>query len=80
LLRQYWKAYRPSHWLFPGDEPNRHINPVTIYRICQQAGREAKLAKPVSPHSLRHYAASQTKPIVFIVTVSTSQLRTIRSA
>jgi integrase/recombinase XerD len=58
LLRQYWKAYRPSHWLFPGDDPNRHINPVTIYRICQQAGRDAKLSKPVSPHSLRHAFAT----------------------
>jgi integrase/recombinase XerD len=58
LLRQYWKAYRPAQWLFPGENPKRPITTVTIYRICQQAGQAANLSKPISPHTLRHSFAS----------------------
>lgn len=58
LLRQYWKAYHPSHWLFPGQNPNHPINDATAYRICQQAARAAKLSKSVSPHCLRHSFAT----------------------
>ena len=58
LLRQYWKAYQPRHWLFPGQNRNHPINDATAYRICQQAARAAKLSKSVSPHCLRHSFAT----------------------
>jgi len=58
LLRQYWKVYRPAHWLFPGKRPDKPINATTIYRICQHAAQTAKLAKSVSPHTLRHSFAT----------------------
>jgi integrase/recombinase XerD len=60
LLRQYWKAYQPIHWLFPGHNPSRPINEATVYRICQRSARAAKLSKPVSPHTLRHYVPFRT--------------------
>jgi site-specific recombinase XerD len=58
LLREYWKAYRPAHWLFPGDDPQRPLTTVTVYRICLHAAQVAGLSKPVSPHTLRHSFAT----------------------
>ena len=58
LLREYWKTYRPAHWLFPGHDPSHPVNDATIYRICQHAAQAAKLAKSVSPHTLRHSFAT----------------------
>jgi len=58
LLRHYWKAYRPTYWLFPGDPANRHMARNTIHTICRQAAQAAGLSKQVSPHSLRHSFAT----------------------
>jgi site-specific recombinase XerD len=59
LLREYWKAYHPRHWLFPGQNRRSPINNATAYRIiCQQAAAAAKLSKPISPHTLRHSFAT----------------------
>ncbi len=58
LLREYWLADRPSHWLFPGAVPNEPLTRSSVYRICQQAGECAGLAKAVTPHLLRHTFAT----------------------
>ena len=58
LLRTYWKRYRPRTWLFPGRNPQRPLTPSTVLRICYQARASAHLAKPVSPHTLRHCFAT----------------------
>jgi integrase/recombinase XerD len=58
LLREYWTAYRPSLWLFPGDDQQLPISRLTIYRICQQAGKAAGISKHVTPHVLRHSFAT----------------------
>src|SRR5262249_29083826 len=58
LLREYWKAYKPTHWLFPSPTANRPIDVATVYRVCQRAARVAKLSKSVSPHTLRHSFAT----------------------
>jgi integrase/recombinase XerD len=58
MLQLYWKKYRPMSWLFPGQHPQRPITPITVWRICQQARAAAQLAKPVSPHTLRHCFAT----------------------
>ena len=58
LLRIYWKSYRPTVWLFPGERPERPITQETVWRICRQAGEAAQLAKPISPHTLRHCFAT----------------------
>jgi integrase/recombinase XerD len=69
LLREYWQAYRPPRWLFPGDDPEQPIRTRSILRICKRAAEAAKIAKPVTPHVLRHYAESLIMPsraIVFL--------------
>ncbi len=57
-LREYWKAYRPSDWLFPGQDPQKQLTPRTVANICQSAGRRARLARQISPHTLRHTFAT----------------------
>jgi len=58
LLRTYWKRYRPTDWLFPGERPGRPITRESVLRICKQAGEAAHLPKRVSPHTLRHCFAT----------------------
>ncbi len=58
LLREYWKAARPTDWLFPGDLPGRPLTASTVHRVCVQAARDAGLGKHVTVHTLRHSFAT----------------------
>ena len=59
-LCEYWKAWvRPSDWLLPlGQDPQKQLTPRTVANICQSAGRRARLARQISPHTLRHTFAT----------------------
>jgi site-specific recombinase XerD len=57
-LRVYWRAYRPSRWLFPGQKADRPLGPSTIQRAVKAARLKAKIAKPATPHTLRHSYAT----------------------
>jgi site-specific recombinase XerD len=54
ILRAYWRKARPQHWLFPGDLPGQPISTCAVEIVCRQAREQAAIAKPVTPHSLRH--------------------------
>jgi integrase/recombinase XerD len=54
LLRDYWRAVRPKEWRFPGDLPGQPISTDAVEGACRQARPQANIAKPVTPHSLRH--------------------------
>lgn len=58
LLRQYWKAYRPHHWLFPGVPEDKHIATRSIQEVFQKSRVAAGISKPASIHSLRHCFAT----------------------
>jgi integrase len=62
LLRAYWRAERPSQWIFPGADPTRPLSPKAAFLAFRSAAQAAGISKPVHPHSLRHYAASRTMP------------------
>jgi hypothetical protein len=49
VLRVYWKRYRSTVWLFPGNPPDRPITRETVLTICRLAGRAAHLSKRISP-------------------------------
>jgi site-specific recombinase XerD len=54
ILRAYWQATRPKHWLFPGDILGRPISKDAVEQACQKAHRVSGIKKPITPHSLRH--------------------------
>ena len=58
VLREYWKAVRPTHWLFPGQVPDRPFTAKSVWQACVQAGRDAGLGKHVTVHTLRHSFAT----------------------
>ena len=54
VLRDYWRTARPKVWLFPGDLPGQPITTFAVENACRKARAESNIAKPVTPHSLRH--------------------------
>lgn len=58
ILRAYWQIVRPRIWLFPGRDPARPISRKMLGMACQVAGEAARLAKPVTVHTLRHSFAT----------------------
>lgn len=58
LLREYWRAYRPQSWLFPGQDSSRPISRRAIHHICRKAVRAAGLHKKVNTRGLRHAFAT----------------------
>jgi site-specific recombinase XerD len=58
ILRQYWKAARPSRYLFPGQDPDNPLNTRTVQQVCRDARQAAGLSKKATVHSLRHSFAS----------------------
>jgi integrase/recombinase XerD len=58
LLRAYWRAERPTEWLFPSATGAGPISPKAVFLACRSAARAAGVSKPVHPHSLRHAFAT----------------------
>ena len=54
ILRHWWRVAKPQPWLFPGDIPGRPITRHAVERVCQEAHQRCRIAKPITPHSLRH--------------------------
>jgi len=80
-LRDYWRMYRPTGWLFPGESADGTLCPVTVQRQCQVAAQRAGLTKPCTPHTLRHsYATHLLEAGVDVLTLQAilghSDLRT----
>ena len=57
-LRDYWQSYRPKSWLFPGGRPDRPLSPCSVQRASGRARLKARLAKPVTTHTMRHCFAT----------------------
>ena len=58
ILRAYWKAARPSEFLFPGAVPDQPLTTGSVRKICSRACVAAGLGKHVTVHTLRHSFAT----------------------
>lgn len=58
LLREYWQAYRPESFLFPGAHPNKRYDLATPGHLLKKVCRKAGITKRVSMHTLRHSFAT----------------------
>jgi integrase/recombinase XerD len=58
ILRTYWRLARPEHWLFPGRDATRPIEPTTLHAACRSARAAAGIGKKVTVHVLRHSFAT----------------------
>lgn len=58
ILRQYIDRYQPRDVLFPGQNPDRPLYPVSIRMVCSRAAKRAGIRKPVNPKAFRHAFAT----------------------
>lgn len=58
ILRQYWKQYHPSYWLFPGNPSDKPISIRTVQQIFYDSKNMSGIQKDVSIHTLRHCFAT----------------------
>jgi integrase/recombinase XerD len=71
-LRAYWRRYRPSAWLFPGDKPGQPISGSNMQRRFGQLVQRVGLTKHCSLHTLRHsYATHLLEAGVDLLTLKT---------
>ena len=53
-LREWWRATRPTVWLFPGQRPGHPMDKGAVQWACRLARFRSGIVKPLTPHSLRH--------------------------
>jgi len=58
ILRLYYKAYRPSEWLFPGKNPSEPLSVSAVQRVFKISLLKAGVKKKASVHTLRHCFAT----------------------
>jgi site-specific recombinase XerD len=58
VLRRYWCAARPPHYLFPSWRKDRHLSTTSLQLACREAAARAGIAKRVTVHTLRHSFAT----------------------
>ena len=57
-LREYWRQYRPSKWLFESPQRSAPLHPGTAQRVYYNAKRCAGITHGHGIHSLRHSFAT----------------------
>jgi integrase/recombinase XerD len=58
ILREWYRCAKPTHWMFPGQIPGMHISTTGVQDACKLGRKLSGIAKPVTPHSLRHAFAT----------------------
>jgi site-specific recombinase XerD len=58
VLRSYFRAARPTDWMFPSWRPDRHLSAGSISQVCREASEQCGLDKRITAHTLRHSFAT----------------------
>lgn len=58
ILREYWKTYKPTDWLFPGHKKGTHISVRSVQKMLEHAKDKAGIKKAITVHTLRHCFAT----------------------
>jgi len=58
MLRGYYKEYRPSKWLFEGQQPGEPYSERSIELVFKKALRQSGVKRPATLHWLRHSYAT----------------------
>ncbi len=58
VLRDYYRQYRPTNWLFTGYTPGSHIGVRAVGEAVRNSALRAFITIPVTPHILRHSFAT----------------------
>ena len=58
VLRDYYKVFRPTSWLFFGQDKERPLDRATVLSACRRIAQRAGLTKHVTVHTLRHSFAT----------------------
>jgi integrase len=72
VLRRYYRLLHPNargpanpdEYLFPSWRTEHHMCSSSLQLACREAALRAGIAKRVTVHTMRHYAASRTMPRV----------------
>lgn len=58
LLREYYRQYKPSEWLFPGKTNTERISNVAVSTIWKESKARAHIQRGKGVHTLRHCFAT----------------------
>jgi integrase/recombinase XerD len=58
ILREYFQAFKPKAWLFPGNDATGHLSERSAQHIFADAKQRAGISKPATFHTLRHSFAT----------------------
>lgn len=58
LLREYYRGYRPGHYLFEGYNKAGSYSASSLNKIVKRAAKKAGIGKCISVHTIRHCYAT----------------------
>jgi site-specific recombinase XerD len=58
ILREYWKIYQPTSYLFPSRTKDKHIDASSVAKVFKKSVELSNIHKKATLHTLRHSFAT----------------------